>query len=493
MNNKTNITNNDIKEKANIQNNSKSYKNKWIMLGVLVTQPFMACIDGSIINVALPTIRENLGITMSSAEWIVSSYLIVISAAILIFGRLGDLKSKSKVFLKGILVFVLGSLFCSLSPNIELLVISRIIQAIGAAMIMATNQGLIADIFPLNERGKALGISGSFVALGSILGPALGGAIISYLSWHFIFLINIPIGLIAYFIGMKTLPVKESNSDETMDKIGATVFVLSILFLFTSILLSQNLGFKNIFIISGLVMGIIFLIIFLIIESKVDKPMLDLSLFKVSSFSINLVCAFISFATINAINIILPFYFTDILKYTPAGISVLMLFNPIVLLFVAPLSGALSDKIGSKKLTLLGLFGTTSIIFGMSFLNEYSTKLHIILLLSLLGLSSGIFNSPNTNIVMSSVPKDKLGIAGSTNALIRNLGLAFGVSLSTSILYSRMSRLAGYRVLEAIPGKDYIFVYGMKGVYITLSIVCLCAFLLSLIDKLKTSKNNKSV
>lgn len=469
-----------------IEPEKENFKNKWIILGVLVTQPFMACIDGSIINVALPTIRENLGITMSAAEWIVSSYLIAISAAILIFGRLGDMKSKSKVFLNGILVFVLGSLFCSISPNITILVISRVIQAIGAAMIMATNQGLIADIFPANERGKALGISGSFVALGSILGPALGGVIISYLTWHFIFLINLPIGIIAYIIGKKYLPFKKSNSEETMDKLGASLFVFSILFLFTALLLSQNLGFRNLIIISGFIIGSVLLIIFLKVENKVNKPMLDLSLFKESSFSINLICAFIIFVTTNSINVILPFYLTDILNYTPAVISIIMLFNPLVLLFVAPLSGSLSDKIGSKKLTLLGLLSITIVVFSMSFLTETSSKLHIILLLCLLGLSSGIFNSPNTNLVMSSVPKNKLGIAGSTNALVRNLGLAFGVSLSTSILYSRMSSLAGYRVLESIPGKDYIFIYGMKGVYIIIAIICLLGFFLSLFDKFKS-------
>lgn len=471
-----------------MEQTNTTLKNKWIILGVIISQPFMACIDGSIINVALPTIRESLGITMSTAEWIVSSYLVIISAFILFFGRLGDIKSKSKVFVNGILVFLLGSLFCALSNSITLLVISRVVQGIGASMLMATNQGLIADIFPKNERGKALGISGASVALGSLLGPVLGGLIVSYLPYHFIFLINIPIGIVAYILGIKYLPVKKSNANEKMDTIGVILFAVGILLLFTSLLASQNLGFNNIYIISGLVIGTIVLIIFFYVESKVEMPMLDLSLFKNSSFSINLLCAFVIFIATNTINVIQPFYLTDILHYTPSKISIVMLFNPLVLLFIAPISGSLSDKIGSKKLTLFGLLSISIVIFLMSFLNENSSMIHLIVLLSLLGLASGTFNSPNTNIIMSSVPRDKLGIAGSTNALMRNLGLAFGVTYSTTILYGRMSNLAGYRVYEAIPGKDYIFISGMKYVYLITACLCILAFCFSLYNKKSRSK-----
>lgn len=467
-------------------------KNRWLILAVLVTQPFMACLDSSIVNVALPTIGQKLSITMSSAEWIVSSYLIIISSAILIFGRLGDMKGKCRVFLNGILVFVLGSLLCGISASITTLVISRIVQAIGAAMVMSTNQGIITDVFPPNERGRALGISGSFVALGSILGPALGGFIITYLSWHYIFLINIPIGIAAYLFGKKHLPMSRSSNNVSLDKSGASTFVISTILIFSSIMLSQQLSFSNIYILLALIFGIIIFALFIVIESKVKNPMLDLSLFKTRSFSVNLFCAFISFAALSTVSVIQPFYLSDILKFRPSEISWIMISYPIVLFIVAPLSGSLSDKIGSKKLTLLGLLITSIALFLMSFFNEHSSKLTIVLVLCLLGFSNGLFQSPNTNLIMSSAPKNKLGIAGGTNALVRNLGLVFGVSLSTSILYYRMSSIAGYRVLGTIPGRDDLFVYGMKGVYILAAIACLIAFALSLIDKLKSTETQNN-
>ena len=442
----------------NANENSKNtedlvYKNRWFILAVLVMQPFMACLDSSIVNVALPILQKELGATMAGTEWIVSSYLIIISASILIFGRLGDMHSKSSVFIKGILIFVLGSFLCGISPSLPILVLSRVVQAIGAAMLMSTNQGIITDVFPPKERGKALGISGSFVALGSILGPALGGFIVTYFTWHYIFLINVPIGII-----------------------------------FTSILISQHLGFTSIYVILGLIIGLIVLAFFLIYENKIKNPMLHLSLFKKPIFSVSLICAFISFTAINTINVIQPFYLNDILGYSPGKISVIMTAYPIVLFVIAPLSGTLSDKIGSKILTLIGLFLTGVSMILLSSLNSNSSETSIFLMLSLLGFSNGLFQSPNTNLIMSSVPKDKLGIAGGTNALIRNLGLAFGVSASTSILYAKMSKLAGFRVLGSVPNRPDIFISGMRFVYILVAISCFICLIISIAEYIQSKK-----
>ena len=210
------------------------YKNRWIIQFVLIVVPFMGSLDASIVNVVLPSIKKDLGINLSLSSLIVSSYIITVATTIIIFGKLGDLKGKGRVFLYGIIVFIFGSFLCSISPNITILIISRVIQGIGASIVMANNQGLTAIVFPPNERGRALGLSGSAVALGSILGPALGGFIMTYLSWHFIFLINIPIGLISFIVGYKTLPDRNSTSDVKLDKYGAFVFFISIFIFFNA-------------------------------------------------------------------------------------------------------------------------------------------------------------------------------------------------------------------------------------------------------------------
>ena len=176
-------------------------KESGLIFIIVLIGPFMATLDSSIVNVALPTIAYELSVGMNIVQWIVSAYIIVIVATILFFGRLSDIQGKKIVYVGGFLIFSIGSLLCGISTNVYFLIFSRIVQGIGASMIMACNQGLIIDIFEKEERGKALGISGTVVAVGTLVGPPLGGIIVGYLNWQFIFFANIPIGIIAFYIG----------------------------------------------------------------------------------------------------------------------------------------------------------------------------------------------------------------------------------------------------------------------------------------------------
>ncbi|MCR1934543.1 MFS transporter [Clostridium tepidum] len=470
---------NKTKEETN------TYKNNWIILAIVIMSPFMACLDSSIVNVALPVMAKELSTSMAGIEQVVTSYLIVISAAILIFGRLGDIKGKTNVFKYGFIIFVLGSFLCGISTTLNFLIFSRIVQAIGAAMTMSTSQGIITHTFLPNERGRALGISGTSVALGTLLGPPLGGLIISVVSWEYIFLINVPIGLIAFIAAMKYLPKDEVKSDQSLDIKGAILFIICIVTLFWAMLKGQQIGYNNINIIISFIISLICFIVFIMLELKIENPMLDLSIFRNRVFSVNIFSAFVMFIGISCINIIQPFYLQDVLKLSPAKTGFIMMAYPIVLSVVAPISGYLSDKMGSKKLTLAGIAVASIGLFCMAFLNEQSTFLMITLLLSVVALGNGLFQSPNNSLVMSSVEKIKLGIAGGVNALIRNLGFIFGVSFSTTILYNRMSYKLGYRVLNYVEGRGDVFIYGMRWVYSIAAIACIIGFLVSLIDKTK--------
>ena len=215
------------------------HKNRWIILAIVVLLPLMSSLDSNIVNIAIPTIEADLKINMASAEWVVSAYLIIISATILLFGRIGDMKSKGLVFINGILVFTIGSFLCGISGNIYLLVASRVVQAIGAGLVMSTNQGIITAVFPVTERGKALGVTGAAVALGALIGAGLGGIIITYLTWHYIFLINVPIGVVAYILARKYIPVEVLKTTEKIDGKGVLTFFISIVFIFSAIMIGQ--------------------------------------------------------------------------------------------------------------------------------------------------------------------------------------------------------------------------------------------------------------
>ncbi|WP_125152054.1 MFS transporter [Clostridium rectalis] len=464
---------------------NKVYENRWLILAIVVIQPFMACLDGSIVNIALPIMAKNFSVSMASIEWVVTSYLIMISAAILLFGRLGDVKGKTTIFKYGLVVFGLGSLLCGISNNLILLVMSRVVQGIGASMTMATSQGIITQVFPANERGRALGISGTFVALGTMIGPPIGGFIISAFSWQYIFLINVPVAIVAFIFAMEILPVNKEIVKQRIDFLGAILFFIFTVLIFSAMIIGQQIGYSNRFIILSFIVSIISFIGFIMVQKKVEEPLLDLSIFKNRVFSTNILCAFISFTALSCVNIIHPFYLQDVLKITPGKAGIIMMIYPITLSLIAPLSGYLSDKIGSKILTLSGLFVVTLGFLFMSTLKENTSIIYIILFVAMLGLGNGLFQSPNNSLVMSTVPKNKLGIAGSVNALVRNLGFVFGVSASTTILYNKMSSNIGYRVLGYVSGREDVFVYAMKWVYMEAAIICFIAFSFSLIDKLK--------
>lgn len=455
------------------------YKSRWIILSIIVMQPFMATLDSSIVNVALPAMTKSFSVNMASIEWVVTSYLIVIVSTILVFGRLGDIKGKTSMFNLGLILFTIGSLLCGISRSLPMLIISRVIQAVGAAGTMATNQGIITQVFPANERGRALGILGTFVALGTLAGPPLGGFIVSIASWQYIFLINVPVGIITFILGIKLLPRGKGNVGERVDIKGAILFALSVISLFMSIIKGQELGYGSSIIIFGFTLAIASMAAFIWLEGRIKSPLLQLGIFKNKLFSISIFCGFISFIAIGSINIIQPFYLQDVIKLSPSTTGLFMTVYPLILSIVAPVSGYLSDRMGSELLTFIGLLFTIAGLSLMSTLNQNSAIITMVVYVSILSIGNGLFQSPNNSLVMSTVPKHKLGIAGSVNALVRNLGIVFGVSFSTTLLYNRMSYKIGYKVSGFIQGREDVFVYGMRIVYLSAALICAVGALLT--------------
>lgn len=454
--------------------------NKWTILITVLIATFMATLDASVVNVALPKMATALNVTTSSIQLVVSIYIITIAAMVLIFGKLGDMYGKSKMFKVGVTLFTLGSLLCGISQSFPVLIISRIIQGIGAAGTMANNQGIITQVFNSNERGKALGFLGTAVALGALVGPGLGGLIVGIVSWEFIFLINVPIGIAAIYFANKLLPSKKKTTDEKIDYFGAILFIFSIVPLFMALEQSLIYGIANPFIISGFAISLISFILFLRIEKKKPLPLLDLSIFKNKIFSLSILCAFIIFSAMFSYSIVFPFYIQNVLNYTPLHAGLILMINPLILFMMSPVSGIISDKIGSEVLTFIGMILVSVGLFLISTLTDVSTIIQIILYIIVMSLGVALFQAPNNSLIMSTVPKNKLGIAGSINALIRNVGMSSGIAMSSMILYGVMSSKLGYKVTDFVVGRSDVFVSGMQTVYITAGIVSLLGAILTL-------------
>ena len=461
------------------EKDTNSYKNKWIILITVLLLIFMSTLDGSIVNVALPALSRELGVSNRAVSWVVSSYLITICTVILVFGKLGDITGKTRVFKYGVLLFTFGSFLCGFSSSLGMLIFSRALQAVGAAAAMATSQGIITQTFPKHERGKALGLSGTFVALGAMTGPPLGGFLISIFNWNYIFYINVPIGIIAFIFCMKFLPEEKYEKIKFPDIKGFLLFSAAVITLFIAIIEGETMKYTNPVILACFFIAIVSFTIFVFVEKRTESPMLDLNIFKSKLFSISIFCAFIVFVATSSVGIIQPFYLQYTMKFSPEMTGLLMMAYPVVISVTAPSSGTLSDKIGSELLTFLGLLIISIGLFLMVFLNEHTPVIIFLAIVVVMAFGAGLFQSPNNSLIMSTVEKDKLGIAGSVNALIRNLGMSVGTAMSTAILYSRMSSLAGYEVTSYIAGRDDVFINSVKYVYITAGILCIAGALIT--------------
>lgn len=453
-------------------------KSKWGILAVTVMSPFMSTLDGNIVNVALPSMAATLHVTSSTVSWVVSAYLIALTASILFFGRLGDLKGQTRVLQYGMLGFTVGSFLCSLSKTFSFLIFARVVQALGASATMANSQGIISRAFPKNELGRALGINGAFVALGTLTGPALGGFIISFAGWPYLFWINVPIG-IATFLGGFFLFPKAVSVPGKLDRTGSVLFALSMVCLFTAVQEVQQLGIFHPLILSCFAVAAVSFLLFVHMQKTQEEPLLRLGIFRNKWFSISIFCAFTSFTAISVYNIVLPFYLQDVRRMSPQASGLVMTIYPLLLVLVAPLSGALSDKIGCEGLTLVGLAMTCLGLFLMSLLSEQTPLAVLSVFIGAMAVGNGLFQSPNNSLVMSTLPRGQLGVGGSINALVRTTGQTFGISASTALLYAGMSWKLGRHVTNYLPGHNGAFLFGMRVAYLASAAVCLLGVLVT--------------
>lgn len=458
--------------------NSPHYR--WIILANVSIGTFMSSLDSSVVNVALPTMSASLKTDLSTLQWVVTAYLLTISSLLLIAGRAADLLGRKKVYSFGFLIFTLGSALCSAAPNIWVLIGARIIQATGAAMLMANSAAIITGVFGLAERGRALGLIGTVVALGSLTGPALGGILVGLTGWRSIFYINIPIGIIGYLASQIIIPADAvRKTDEKFDFRGALLFAFGIISILVAISNGQGWGWSSTPIISGFILGFAFLAFFFYTERRVRYPMIDLSLFHNRPFLIGNLTSFLSFTAMFSNVMLMPFYLQYVLNYSPSKVGLVMTAFPLVMAVVAPISGYVSDKTGPLALTTGGLLISASSFLYMSTLSADSSFRQIIIGPLLTGLGASLFNSPNNNSVMSSVSRSKLGIAGGINALLRNIGMAVGISLSVSLFQNRQAAALAETPTPSATQQTQAFVAAYNTVMLAAAGIALVAALIS--------------
>ena len=438
-------------------------KNKWAILFTVLVMTFMATLDSSIVNVALPVMQKELDVDLVSIQWVSSVYLLTTCALLLVFGRLGDMFGKVLMFQVGVAVFSLGSLLCGMAATLPALVVARAVQGAGGAAAMANNMGIITESFPARERGRALGILASFVALGMMCGPVLGGFIVSALPWEFIFLINVPVGVISLLVGLKTLPHVRPGGDRRLDIAGSLLIVPGIMLTFFALTSLQSGATPAL--VAMLAAGVALLVLFAFVERRAQDPLVVFEVFSQRAFLVNIACLFIAFVAIGVYELMTPFYLQDARGFSPTLAGLVFCVIPLANAVSGPISGAVSDRIGCEVPTCVGmlLFAVGLALVGLF---GVDTGLPCILAcLALASLGTSIFQSPNNLLIMGSLPPEALGFGGSVSALARYLGMAIGISGSTSLLYGQMSVAAGQTVTTFVAGRPELFLYGYRWVY----------------------------
>lgn len=416
---------------------------KWHVMATVSMGTFLGTIDSSIVNIALPTLVKEYATNFSTVQWVVLIYLLTVTTLMLSVGRLADMLGKKYIYLAGFGIFTLGSALCGLAPGIYWLIGFRVLQAVGAVMVVALGMAIVTEAFPAQERGKALGINGAVVSLGIVLGPTLGGIIIQSLSWHWIFFVNLPVGLIGMWMVWRNVPATQPAGGQHFDFGGALTLFVSMLAFLLALTAGQNYGFSDWRVASLFVLWAVFLALFVRIELHASQPMIDLSLFRNILFRINLITGFLSFIVIAGTILIMPFYLENILGYPTSQAGLLMGVLPVALGLTAPVSGVLSDRHGTRLITMVGLMILVIGYLTMSTLTQTSTSLEFALRILPIGLGMGIFQSPNNSAIMGSAPRERLGVVSGMLAISRTLGQTTGIAILGAIWAARVFASAG--------------------------------------------------
>jgi EmrB/QacA subfamily drug resistance transporter len=469
---------------------------KWLVFLCVALGTFIAYLDSSIVNIALPTLSRYFRADLSMIEWIVTSYLLMITGLVIIFGRVADLYGRRRLYIFGFIVFTLGSVLCGAAPTVGLLILFRCIQGIGAASLLANGAAIVTETFPENERGRALGMVGSVLALGAIVGPLLGGFLTEHVGWRSVFYVNIPVGLVGLLMAIRVLnsPASEREA-EGFDFSGAVTLVtlLSCFLFLVNALSTQDRG-KAVYL--GLLAAVVVLAgVFLVIESRVTHPLVDLSLFLRRAFSAAVASSYLSFWALSSVAFLLPFYLDRGLALSPSQSGYILAPVPAVLVLIAPLGGYLADRIGARTVSTTGaLINCLGLAF-LSTLSTNTTPLGVVLRLVPFGIGMGFFQPPNNSAIMGAVPPNRIGIASGMISAIKNLGSMSGVAI-TSLIFTVaqttvLGRLQAQGIAATVAERDS-YVSAVRVMYLFSAAICSVAVVTSLVRGQKPADSSKA-
>ena len=415
---------------------------KWVVLSVTTVGIFMASLDQSIVIIGLPTVLQDLHANIVHGIWIITGYRLMMTILAVLLGRLADLYGRVKLFNLGFAIFTVGSLLCALSRTGEQLVIFRLLQGAGAALLAVNSAAIITDAFPKKELGLGLGTNMMAANLGAIVGYTLSGVMITYFGWRSIFLLNVPIGIFGTIWGyLRLKEVGVRAVGQKFDYAGSILYCIGLLTILLALTIGNPTSGRNVAILIG---GLAFFVAVIFVELRQKYPTLDLSLFKIRLFTAGSVASFLNSIAFSCGPFLRSLYLQLILGYSALKAGVLLIPMEIVLLVLSPITGRLSDRYGSRVLSPIGLAFNAAALFWFSTLTEKSSYSAVLISLLLFGFGMALFAAPNTSSIMGSAPADKRGVANGIKMTLNQtasvLSVPFSLLLMTLVMpYNKLS------------------------------------------------------
>ncbi len=411
---------------------------KWKALITVALGTMLATLDASIINIAYPHLTRVFNVDLTTVIWVTLVYIIVSSGSMLAFGKLSDAIGRKKIYATGLVIFTVGMALCSMARNVPEIIVFRIIQAIGAAMSVGCSTAIVTEAFPYGEMGRGLGMLGMAVSVGFIIGPVAGGFLLDWLGWRAIFYMRIPFGILAFVLAFLLLKRDEARQKKLkLDIPGTITSFASVLCLLLGMGQVKTHGLASGINIALICAAALFFGLFLVWEGRAAEPIVDLGLFRKRAFSCAMTAFFVFFLTVPLYAVIMPFFLMDAIKLAASKAGLVLAAIPVATLIASPLSGFVSDRLGSRWPSVAGA-GMITVSFLLMFRFGLHTGLsEIIAVLALLGFGVGVFQPPNNSSVMGTVEPARLGSVSALMATTRQVSISIGMAMTGSVFSVR--------------------------------------------------------
>ncbi|MFL5936424.1 MAG: MFS transporter [Gaiellaceae bacterium] len=412
---------------------------KWWTLFAVAFGLFMIMLDNTVVNVALPSIREDLGISISELEWVVNGYALTFGVLLLSGGKLADMLGRRRIFIIGLVIFTASSFFCGFASSASVLIGARVVQGVGAALMNPATLSIITATFPPRQRGTAIGIWAGVSAMALAFGPLVGGAITEHINWSWVFYINVPIGIVAIVAARLLIDETRDTTEQKLDPLGLVTSAAALFALTFALIESNRRGWGDPLVLGLFAASALCFVAFFLVERHQRLPMLDLNLFRNRSFaSANVVMLLIGLAMFGTFFFV-SLYVQNVLRYSPIQAGATFLPMTMFIIFVAPVAGKLADKIGPRALMVPGLALVTASLVLFSIQDETSTFWTLLPALLVGGLGMAMAMAPTTTAAMHAVPVDKAGVGSAVINSMRQVGGSVGIALMGAIVATQFN------------------------------------------------------